>query len=199
MKFYFAPCDTWTPVLEPINARAATIYIILLVVCIRLVSETVSSWMPFYVSRDYSLLTILKSLLFSINKGCTRVILKSWYYTIPKNEGKLFSILWRNVFCEIRRDTASKLWAGELGVQVPIGERVLSSPKCLDTLWSPPSAYFGSFLVVIRSEPEATNLYLVPKLRMKGSVPVLPQHALVSWTEIVLLFYFLYCYVQLFY
>jgi hypothetical protein len=56
-------------------------------------------------------------------------------------------------------------------------KRLLSSPKCPDRLWGPPNllvnGYRGSFPGKIDREVQLTTyLYLVPRLRISGSIPL---------------------------
>jgi hypothetical protein len=63
------------------------------------------------------------------------------------------------------------------------GWEFFSSPPCLDRLWGPPNLLFSGYqgffsLGVKRLGHEADHSHpLVPRSRMRGDIPPLPQHA----------------------
>ena len=55
----------------------------------------------------------------------------------------------------------------------------LSFPQCLDRRWGPPSLLYNGYRVPSRSQSDrdvklTAHIYLVPILRMSGSIPLLP-------------------------
>jgi len=71
--------------------------------------------------------------------------------------------------------TVTRLWAGRPGFDSRQRQGFLSTPKRPDRPWSPHSllsevpAYSGWGVKLI------THLYIVPRLRMHGAIPPLPQ------------------------
>ena len=64
----------------------------------------------------------------------------------------------------------------------PTTVRCVSSPKCADRLWAPPS-----FLSTgCRGVKFTTHIYLLPKLRMSGAIPPLPLYACMACIAIIL-------------
>jgi hypothetical protein len=72
-----------------------------------------------------------------------------------------------------------------VGVRVPMGARIFSSPYRPDRLWNPPSllsnGYWGLFLQELsgRGVNLTTHLQLVPRSRKRGSIHPLPYTS--SW------------------
>ena len=59
-----------------------------------------------------------------------------------------------------------------------------SSWKCSDQLWGPPS-----LLLVSRGAMLTTHFHILPRLRIAGTIPPLPQHAFMAWTRTVFAFF----------
>jgi hypothetical protein len=67
-----------------------------------------------------------------------------------------------------------------VGVQVPVGSRIFSSPRLSDRLWDPPNLLFNGYRGKVgRGVKLTTHLQLVPRSRKYGSIHPLP-HTL-SW------------------
>jgi hypothetical protein len=59
-----------------------------------------------------------------------------------------------------------------VGVRVPVGSRIFSSPRLPDRLWGPPNRGGGLFP---RGVKLTTHLQLVPRSRKRGSIHPLPH------------------------
>jgi hypothetical protein len=68
-----------------------------------------------------------------------------------------------------------------VGVRVPVGARIFTSPCCPDRLWGPPSLLSnGSRQLSCRDVKLTTHLQLVPRSRKRGSIHPLHAYAFMA-------------------
>jgi hypothetical protein len=69
------------------------------------------------------------------------------------------------------------------------GWEFFSSPPRPDWLWSPPSLLYNGYYQGLwgwsgRGVKLTTHLHLVPRSRMRGAIPPLPQYAFMAWCSV---------------
>ena len=89
---------------------------------------------------------------------------------------------------------STRLWGSDIGR----GKRFFCSfPKRTHRLRGPPNLLFSSLKGVKQSGAWTTHLYVVPRWRMSGALPLFSLYAFVAWTEKTLPVFYRYCDVPL--
>jgi hypothetical protein len=105
---------------------------------------------------------------------------RRWYFP-AKHRARSAQFMWYYMYIRRSRDSAVGIATGyglddrAVGVRVPVGSRIFSSPHRPHRLWSPPNLISNGYRVLFPRGQSGRVLQLVPRSRKCGSIHPLPH------------------------